>query len=47
MDFRVLPYSKYFEYDNHSLTNKNKFKIRDYYILIYLLRRLGSLHLPF
>ena len=34
MDFRIIPYSKYNESDNHSLTNNKKFKIGDYYILI-------------
>lgn len=34
IDFRVIPYSKYLECDNQSLTDNMKFKIGDYYILI-------------
>ena len=34
MDFRVIPYTKYMESTNQSLTSSMKFKIGDYYILI-------------
>jgi len=38
LDIRFIPYSKYINYYNKSLTSNKKFVIGDYYILVLIIK---------